>query len=140
VKEALLEFGARRIGHGVQAAGSPEILTLARRLGAHFEVCLTSEIQTGAARSWKRHPAFRLRESGVGLSLNTDDPSICGIRLSDELGRALRSGWSREHLLAAQLEAVRAAFLEEGQKRRLRNRIQSAWARSDQSRNSRREF
>lgn len=127
VREAIERFGARRIGHGVRALEDPEVLELARTRGVHFEVCLTSEIQTGAAPSWRRHPALRLARAGLPVSLNTDDPSICGVRLSGEYERARRCGWAEEELARAAEAAAEAAFLPDSERRRLAARLRAAW-------------
>ncbi len=92
VREAIEAFGARRIGHGVRVLEDPAVVDLARRCGVVFEVCLTSEVQTAAAPSWRRHPAAALGRAGLEITLNTDDPSICGTTLTAECRKASRLG------------------------------------------------
>lgn len=111
VREAIEKFGARRIGHGVHVLKDPALVLLARQRDVHFEVCLTSEIQTGAARSWSSHPGLKLLREGLRVSLNTDDPAVCGVRLSDEIRRALRAGIERPLIARAMFHAAYAAFL-----------------------------
>lgn len=110
VREAIERFGARRIGHGVRVVEDAGVVELARRAGVVFEVCLTSEIQTGAARSWRRHPAAALVRAGLAVTLNTDDPSICGTSLPEELRRARRAGLTRGEIAACVKRAGKAAF------------------------------
>jgi adenosine deaminase len=112
VREAIEAFGALRIGHGIRAFRDAALLDLARRRKIHFELCPTSEIQTGAARTWKTHPAWRARALGVDCSLNTDDPSICGTELPREYERARRAGWTAADFEDVNLRAAEAAFLE----------------------------
>jgi adenosine deaminase len=125
VREAIEAFGARRIGHGVRVLEDPRVVELARRLGVHFEVCLTSEIQTKAARNWKSHPGLRM--SRFRMSFNTDDPSICGVTLSDEFRRAKRNGWKDEQLLYPGVCAASAAFMSASEQTNLRRRIIDPW-------------
>jgi adenosine deaminase len=127
VREAIETFGARRIGHGVRVLEDARVVDLARRRKVHFEVCLTSEIQTGAARSWKTHPAWRLGQEGLRMSLNTDDPSVCGVSLSGEYRKAAKAGWNRAQLAHPALEAARAAFLPPSEEARLRRKMIEAW-------------
>ena len=127
VREAIESFGARRIGHGVNVLKDPAVVGLARELGVHFEVCLTSEVQTGAARGWRAHPARQMGRMGLKLSLNTDDPSICGVNLSGELRTAERAGWDWAELAFAQVEAARAAFVSRSEELSLRNRMLDQW-------------
>jgi adenosine deaminase len=108
VREALTVFGAHRIGHGVRVLEDPEVLRICRAVT--FEVCPTSEVQTGAAPSWKRHPALRMFEAGLRITLNTDDPSVCGTTLSGELGLCRRNGMTEAAILAAWRYAVEAAW------------------------------
>jgi len=131
VREAMETFGARRIGHGVRAFRDRRVVDLAKRMQVHFELCPTSEIQTGVARDWKRHPAWRARELALSCSLNTDDPSISGIGLADEYRRARNAGWSDVYLEWCSLNAIGAAFLPSAADReRLRRKVSSAWRKA----------
>jgi adenosine deaminase len=127
VAEALDRFGARRIGHGLRVLRDRALVERCRRLGVHFEVCLTSEVQTGAARSWERHPAGRMAAAGLELSLNTDDPSVCGASASSERVRAARLGWGPARLREAEVSAAAAAWLGAGEGRALARRIRAGW-------------
>jgi adenosine deaminase len=129
VREAIEIFGARRIGHGVRVLENPRVVDLARRLRVHFEVCLTSEIQTGAALSWKRHPGLRILQEALPMSLNTDDPSICGTSLSEECLKATMAGWSRAQIGIPFMMAAMAAFVTPSEKRVLRGRMIDTWIR-----------
>jgi adenosine deaminase len=119
VRQAIERFGARRIGHGVNVLRNAGVIELARNLGVHFEVCLTSEIQTRGAQSWNRHPAWRMRQAALRMSLNSDDPSICGIALSDEYQKAAEAGWDEFQLRASLRQAAEAAFLLGTERKRL---------------------
>lgn len=112
VREAIEEFAADRIGHGVRVLEDEAITRLARERGTAFEVCVTSNQQTGAVHTQASHPLTRMLENGLNVTLNTDDPSISRITLSheyhvvcDELG--LSEAALKERILAA----ARAAFL-----------------------------
>jgi len=127
VREAIEKFGARRIGHGLRVLESPRAVELARRLRVHFEVCLTSEIQTGAARSWKRHPGWRIGQEALRMSLNTDDPSVCGTTLTEECRRAEKAGWNRAQIGLPFVEAAMAAFVPASEELKLRRRMLDTW-------------
>jgi adenosine deaminase len=102
VREAIEKFGAQRIGHGLRILEDSRTVDLARARNVVFETCPTSEIQTGATRS-----LAELKRSGLRITVNTDDPSICGTTLSRELRLARRRGLSTEELT---VEAAAAAF------------------------------
>ena len=122
VREAL-ELGATRLGHGVRAAGDAKLLEEIRRRGIAFEMCLTSNVQTGAVRSAGRHPLIRLLREGYRVTLNTDDPRICGTNLVREFGEAKRLGMEGLDFGLLQVNAVGAAFLGEADRADLTRRI-----------------
>jgi adenosine deaminase len=130
VREAIQEFGARRIGHGVRAFRNPGVIGLTNDLDVHFELCPTSEIQTGAAKSWKRHPVLLTGGLVLSCSLSTDDPSICGVNLVDEYRRVLEIGWSDSWLKWTVMNAARHAFLGAAARRRLMNKVDAAWEKA----------
>jgi adenosine deaminase len=110
VREAIERFGALRIGHGLRVLEDPDVVDLARRKDVVFEVCLTSEIQTGAAPSWRRHPGMAMLRAGLAVTLNTDDPSICGTSIPAELDRARRCGATRAEIAACLRRSRDALF------------------------------
>lgn len=127
VRQAIERFGAIRIGHGVRVLEDPRVVELARRRSVVFEVCPTSEIQTGAARSWDRHPVARMIGAGLPVTINTDDPSICGVDLAGEHRKVERMGVGRDLLAACAATSAAAAFLPGDRKRALYRRIVEGW-------------
>lgn len=126
VYHAMESLGALRIAHGVRAVEDPRALDMARERRVAFEVCLTSNVASGAVRSYAEHPLPRLIQAGVQVTLNSDDPSICGIRLSDEYRAAMQHfGLSYDSLRGLVLAAVQAAFLPARDKRRLEGQLQA---------------
>jgi len=51
-------------------------------------VCITSNVLLGVAPSVAEHPLCRLREAGIRVSINTDDPGYFSTTLTDELALA----------------------------------------------------
>ncbi|MCX8043750.1 MAG: adenosine deaminase, partial [Desulfobacterota bacterium] len=84
VREAVSLYGASRIGHGIKAAEDPAVMQLLRERNVMLEICLTSNVHTGVVPSVGQHPIKTLMQHGVPVSLNTDDPAISGITLTDE--------------------------------------------------------
>ena len=41
-----------------------------------LEICITSNLRTGAVASLDEHPVRRLFDAGVPIVLNTDDPAL----------------------------------------------------------------
>ena len=65
-----------------------EVVRLARERGVAFEVCVTSNHQSGVVSSLEQHPFCPMLEAGLNVTINTDDPSISQIELSDEYRKA----------------------------------------------------
>ncbi|MEA3350939.1 MAG: adenosine deaminase [Chloroflexota bacterium] len=112
VVEAIQEVGARRIGHGVRVVEDKRAMALARREGVVFEVCITSNYQSGVVSRLDQHPYPRMLDAGLKTTLNTDDPSISDITLSQEYRLACeRLGIPLSVLRKQILIAAQAAFL-----------------------------
>jgi adenosine deaminase len=120
VREAIEDFGAQRIGHGVRAVEDGYTTVLAREHGTAFEVCVTSNYQTGVVKSLAAHPLKEMIEKGLNVTLNTDDPSISQIALTDEYRLAVEDlHLSFDTLKQRILAAAGAAFLPEAEKKKI---------------------
>lgn len=89
VREAILDLFADRIGHGVRTLENSEILQLVRERKTAFEVCLTSNLQTGVVHEMDHHPLVDMLGVGLLATINTDDPSISNCTLTNEYEIAL---------------------------------------------------
>lgn len=123
VRYAIETLQVRRIGHGVRAIEEPEVINLIRKQGTTLEICLTSNIQTGVS-ALAHHPLPRLLAAGLPVTLNTDDPAVSNITLSQEYAIATRQFQLKEAELEQMTrQAIQAAFLPPAQKQELLNTI-----------------
>jgi adenosine deaminase len=97
--QAAYHLHADRIGHGLTLAEKPELLSRFRNRNICLELCPTSNIEVIGYRhsnipetqDLKIYPISSLWNSGVPLTINTDNPGIS------------RTNLTREYLVAAEL-------------------------------------
>lgn len=117
VKEAIQELGAERIGHGVRVLEDDSVTQLARERGTVFELCVTSNYQSGVLPLSAVHPLAAMLHRGLAVTINTDDPSISRITLSHEYHVASTDlGLSDLELKKCILAAGGAAFLPQNER------------------------
>lgn len=120
VREAVEELGAERIGHGVRVLEDDYVTRLVREHGTAFEVCVTSNYQSGVVPALHSHPLAAMLKQGLNVTVNTDDPSVSRITLSHEYHVVCKDlGVSEEELKERILAAAQAAFLPEKEKANL---------------------
>lgn len=124
VGEAILHLGAERIGHGIRVLEHPDSVALARERGVTFEVCVTSNHQSGVIQDLSAHPIMRMLAEGLDVVICTDDPSISDITLSHEYEVVCEQLQMPEETLKARIiAAAQASFLTDLQKYRLINSL-----------------
>ncbi len=128
VRQAIEAMGAQRIGHGVRALEDESVVRLAIERQVVFEVCPTSNLLSGVVASLESHPLVAMIQHGLRVTLNTDDPSICGLSLPDEYQRAAQAmGLSMVTLQGMVLTAAQAAFIDGRERRELEGRLTAAF-------------
>jgi len=111
IREAIEELGATRIGHGVRIVHDPELVLLACDRGVTLEMCPTSNVLTHAVESLDKHPIRELFDAGVRVTVNTDDPTVCGVTLTDEYALvAERFGFTLDEIAHLIENAREASF------------------------------
>jgi len=112
---ALRDLGAERIGHGISAAGDPELMAYLADNQVPLEVCPTSNVRTRAVPSLDEHPLPALVAAGVPVTINSDDPPMFGTTLEEEYAVAARLlGLDQAGVAELARAAVRASFLPAG--------------------------
>ena len=110
-------LGAERIGHGIQIANpaipnSAHVLSEIVKRRIPLEVCPTSNVLTNAFKHMRDHSLVRLRDAGVLVTLNTDDPGVFDFNLTHEYDAvADHLGWKTEDFAASCEIAARASFI-----------------------------
>ena len=111
VWSAIDQLGAERVGHGIASAQDPVLMTTLVERGITLEICPTSNVCTGAVTSLETHPFPVLREAGIRLTLNTDDPGMFSTDINTEYAIAHDVfGVDAAGLAELARESVRSSF------------------------------
>ncbi|WP_194907679.1 adenosine deaminase [Catenulispora rubra] len=131
--EALQWCGADRLGHGnaimddilVDADGKVTLGRLAayvRDKRIPLEMCPTSNLQTGAARSYESHPIGLLRELHFRVTVNTDNRLMSSTSMTREFSELHKAfGYELEDMQWFTINALKSAFLPFDQRLELIN-------------------
>ncbi|MEM1377693.1 MAG: adenosine deaminase [Pseudomonadota bacterium] len=114
VRESLDHLKPARIGHGVRAVEDGDLV---RRLADEkvvLEVCPASNIALGVFANFDTHSFNTLRQAGIPVTLNSDDPPHFQSSLGREYQIASENfGLTDEELLMTTRCALEAAFVDE---------------------------
>src|SRR3954465_8612342 len=114
IAEVLRELRPDRIGHGILAAGEPDLMDALREADVTLEICPTSNLLTKAlaGEDEVREVFRRFVDHGVPFTIATDGPEMMRTHVRDELGLLLRIGALDEaELRAANERGHEAAFV-----------------------------
>lgn len=120
--EAIQICGAERLGHGVRiiddidfSGPEPKLGLLAsyvRDRRIPLELCPTSNLQTGAAKSYAEHPIGALARLRFRVTLNTDNRLMSQTSLSLEMAEAVKAfDWDFAELQRVTINAMKSAFI-----------------------------
>ena len=128
--EKALQLGIKRIGHVTAIYDQPALFHQFVNAGATAELCLTSNLQTKAARSLKEFPYRALHDAGAKITINTDNRTVSNTTLTREYWLFIQNfGVTIADLLAFNHTAVDASFCTETQKAVLHARLEKDYQR-----------
>jgi aminodeoxyfutalosine deaminase len=106
-----LEIGAERIGHGIRSIEDPLLIEHLKAKRIPLEVCVTSNVCTGAVDSLAAHPVRKLYDAGVPIILDTDDPALFRTSMQKEFEIAAQCfGFTETELERVAANAFAFAF------------------------------
>lgn len=121
-----LNIGAERLGHALSAIHDPELMGLLAERQVPLEICVTSNLRTGCCLRLQDHPVRRYFDSGLMVTLNSDDPALFASDLEDEYRLAEEGfAFTQEHLRELAANSIEASFLPPQSKVDLLRRIES---------------
>ena len=123
IHEAIAFCGADRLGHGVRiaddvtvgpdgAARLGQLASLLRDKRVPFEMCPSSNVQTGAVGSIAEHPFDLLARLRFRVTVNTDNRLISDTTMSQEMLRLVEAfGYGWTDLQRFTINAMKSAFI-----------------------------
>jgi adenosine deaminase/aminodeoxyfutalosine deaminase len=119
-----LNIGAERIGHGLSAASDPDLMEVMAQKQVPVEMCITSNLRTGACKELQEHPVKKFFDEGLMITLSTDDPAMFQTSLNKEYDIAQQEfSFSEEHLRELARNSIEASFLPVEKKLRFMQQI-----------------
>jgi adenosine deaminase len=126
VRDAISYLGAERIDHGVRAIEDPSLVAELADRGIPLNVCPHSNVALGLYPSRAEHPIDALRQAGVRVSVNTDDPGLFGCRLDEEYAaNAAAFHWDQEVARQLARTSIEASFADQDTKVRLLRELET---------------
>lgn len=122
-----LNIGAERLGHALTAIHDEELMHLLAERQVPLEICVTSNLKTGCCLQLEDHPVQQYFDSGLMVTLNSDDPAMFGSDLEGEF-LLVRSefGFTEEQLRELAANSIEASFLPPEQKVRWLHQIEKS--------------
>ena len=112
IRETLAILEVDAIQHGISAVQDPSLLEKLANRGTQLNIAVSSNVRLGIVGGYENHPIRRLIKAGVNVALGTDDYTLFGNGLCDEIRRLHRAGMKPAELAKIWLgppESERAA-------------------------------
>ena len=117
-------MGAERIGHGIRAAWSEDMIKELADKNIPLELCPTSNLNTKVVDNIADYPIMKLINNGVKVTINTDNMMVSGTSIKNELKLLVQTfpinGIILKNLL---INSAEAAFAKDSIKEQLKRKI-----------------
>jgi adenosine deaminase len=125
--QAVQICGGERLGHGVRIIDDIDFTTSNPKLGLlssyikdkriALELCPTSNLQTGVAKTYSEHPIGKLLSLKFQVTLNTDNRLMSNTSMSNEMQQCITSfNWKFADLQQVTINAMESSFISYDEK------------------------
>ena len=123
-----MEFGAKRIGHGVRSVESEKTLQILKDKKIPLEICPTSNLNTKMFNNYSEIPLEKLIDSGVIVTVNSDNMTVSGTNARKDMQHLIEShNLSKEQVRELILNSVSASFLSKEEKVELKKMVEGCF-------------
>ena len=131
IAQAIHYLGSHRIGHGTRLREDGDLLNYVNDHRIPLEICLSSNVQTGAVANLQSHPLKFYFDYGLRVTINTDNRLITDTTVTKELWLAHRElGLSLEDLSTIIVSGFKSAFLPFREKQDMLREVNAEIART----------
>ena len=122
-----LEFGTKRLGHGVRSLEDPALIEKIVAEGITLELCPTSNLHTCMFPCIEEYPIRKLMDAGVKVTVNTDNMTVSNVTLGSEFEKLIAAfGLTDDEIKNIARNSVNACFASEETKKELLEKIEKA--------------
>jgi adenosine deaminase len=122
IAAALESLHLERIDHGIAVVEDPALMARLATARIPFDVCPSSNVViANRYATLAEHPLRRMREAGLLVTINTDDPAMTGADLGREYREVAEAlGYGFDEMCRIAVEGIEATWLDEAGRRDLR--------------------
>ena len=125
-----VQYGAKRIGHGIAMRGDTDLQNTLIKHGVGVEMCPSSNMQTKAVSNWACYPFREFLEQGLAISINTDNRTVTNTTMTKELQVLQKQcHLTKQEAGALMKQAIDISFAEESIKKMIQEEI-LAWEKA----------
>ncbi len=124
-----INLGIKRLGHVTAIHNQDSIIKAFVENEVTAELCLTSNLQTKAAKNISEFPYWDLKNAGANMTINTDNRTVSDTDLTKEYGLFVEYfGTNIADFLRFNQAAIHSCFTSESEKVKLLSKIKESYA------------
>ena len=124
IHQALHYCNANRIGHGTRLYEDRDLMRYVNDFRIPLEICITSNVQTRAVKSFADHPVRLYYDEGLVVTLNTDNRLMSATTVTNEYWIAHEHlGFTWDELCDIAVMGFESAFMPHQQKLAMVNQM-----------------
>jgi len=115
IAQAVDVLGCERIDHGISVLGDPDLVQRLADRRLPFTVCPNANVRINPdiVADLADHPFPTMREAGLLATLNTDDPALVGLDLTQEYRLTAEAfGYEPDDMVQISLDAITGSWLD----------------------------
>lgn len=129
IEVAVYHCGCERIDHGFHLLDDADLTRRVAADGVPFTMCPSSNRAIGLVDHIASHPFDGMRQNGVLVTINTDDPGMMGFDLGEEYQRVADAfGYNLDDVESLSLAGIDASWMSDDEKHSMRDSFTAQFA------------